>query len=163
MKIVTLHLVVAFALGCSSGKSEQSLRANKALVVRTHSDVWSRGDMKAADEIYATDFVAHWTGGPDTTGLENFKAFVADGRRRAPDLREEVEQVVAEGDLVVTRFTSRGTFASAPGEPSKRKDATMREIAIHRISHGKIVEQWTVGGLLRIQHLVDSPNDGGRD
>jgi predicted ester cyclase len=147
---VILVVVVASALGCASIDGS-SLTRNKALVERTHREVWSRGDMAAADEIYSPDFVAHWTGGPDTKGLENFKAKVARGRRLAPDFKETVEQIVAEGDLVVTRFTSRGTFASEPGEPSKYKEVTMREIAIHRIRGGKIVEQWNVEGLLDVR------------
>jgi predicted ester cyclase len=147
---VILVVVVASALGCARIDGS-SLTRNKALVERTHSEVWSRGDMAAADEIYSPDFVAHWTGGPDTKGLENFKAKVARGRRLAPDFKETVEQIVAEGDLVVTRFTSRGTFASEPGEPSKYKEVTMREIAIHRIRGGKIVEQWNVEGLLDVR------------
>jgi ketosteroid isomerase-like protein len=125
-----------------------SLATNKALVERAHSEVWSRGDLAAADQIYSPDFVAHWTGGPDTRGIENLKAKVARARRLAPDFKETVEQIVAEGDLVVTRFRSSGTFASEPGEPSKYKEVTMREVAIHRIRGGRIVEQWNVEGLL---------------
>ncbi len=109
--------------------------------------------MKAADEIYAPDFVAHWLGGADTKGRERFKAFVTDARRRAPDLKETVDQIVAEDDLVVTRFTSQGTFKSNPGEFSQRKAVTMHEIAIHRIRDGQVVEQWTVGSVPTIRHL----------
>jgi ketosteroid isomerase-like protein len=154
--IVSLTVVVC-ALGCAT-VGGSSLSRNKALVERTHNEVWSRGDLAAADEIYAPDFVAHWTGGPDTKGLENFKAKVARGRRLAPDFKETVEQIVAEGDLVVTRFISRGTFASEPGEPSKYKEVTMREIAIHRIRGGKIVEQWNVEGLLDVRPLDAVPS-----
>jgi steroid delta-isomerase-like uncharacterized protein len=154
---IILSAVGLLAVGCAVVDTGQALSRNKALVQRAHTDVWSQGDMAAADQIYAPDFVAHWTGGPDTRGLESFKAFVAEGRRRAPDLKETVEQIVAEKDLVVTRFTSRGTFASEPGEPSKTKEVVMQEIAVHRIRDGKIVEQWTVGGLLSIRHLDASP------
>jgi len=154
MKLLALSLGLLTGCGLSGG---QSLERNKTLVRRTHTEVWSRGDLKAADEIYAPDFVAHWTGGPDTKGLEAFKAFVTDGRRRGPDLQETVEQIVAEGDLVVTRFLSRGTFDSEPGEPTKRKQVTMREFAIHRIRDGKIVEQWTAGGILDIRPIPDPP------
>ncbi len=115
--------------------------------------------MAAADEIYAVDFLGHWTGRPDTHGREEFKAFVKDARARFPDWNETVEQVVAEGNLVVTRFTSRGTF---DGEPSHGKAITMHEIAIHRIVDGKIVEQWTVADILGMQQqlgIIDTPID----
>jgi steroid delta-isomerase-like uncharacterized protein len=150
---VLLLVLAVLTAGCALRNVDASLSRNKALVQRTHAEVWSRGDMRAVDEIYAPDFVAHWIGGDDTRGRESFKAFVAAGRRRAPDLKETVDQIVAEGDLVVTRFTSRGTFASEPGEPSRSKEVTMQEIAIHRIRDGRIVEQWTVGGIQSIRHL----------
>jgi predicted SnoaL-like aldol condensation-catalyzing enzyme len=156
--IVLLALLKLGAFGCATAGSGPALARNKALVERTHKEVWSHGDMAAADQIYARDFVAHWTGGPDCVGIENFKTLVTEARGRAPDLKETIEQIVAEGDLVVTRFTSRGTFASEPGEPSKYKDATMREIAIHRIQAGKIAEQWTVGAILEVRPVEAAPS-----
>ncbi len=130
------------------------LEENKALVRRTHSEVWSKGDMAAADEMYAPDYIGHWTGRPDTHGRDEFKAFVAEGRRLFPDWNETVEQIVAEGDLVVTRFTSRGTFAGEPGVPPDGRQITMQEIAIHRIVDGKIAEQWTVADILGMQQQL---------
>jgi predicted ester cyclase len=117
--------------------------------------------MAAADEIYAKAFVAHWLGGPDTVGIEDFKAHVAKGRSRAPDYHETIDQIVAEGDLVVTRFTSRGTFASEPAGAAQPELVTMQEIAIHRLVAGKIVEQWTVGAQVDNPPL-DAPATGGR-
>jgi predicted SnoaL-like aldol condensation-catalyzing enzyme len=132
-KAILLFVAAALALGCQADDCRAKLDDNKALVLRTHSEVWSGGDMAAADEIYAVEFVGHWTGRPDTHGREEFKALVTNLRTQFPNWNETVDQVVAEGDLVVTRFTSRETF---DGEP-------MSEIAIHRIVDGKIVEQWT--------------------
>ena len=155
---IPILLVSAIALvGCARTDSAQTLSRNKGLVRRTHAEVWSGRDLKAIDDIYAPDFVAHWIGGPDTVGRDSFRKFVADAHKRAPDLKETVQQIVAEGDLVVTRFNSEGTFASEPGEPSKRKQVTMQEIAVHRIRDGKIVEQWTSGGIIDVRHLDASP------
>jgi predicted SnoaL-like aldol condensation-catalyzing enzyme len=135
-----------------------TLERNKDLVRRAHDEVWSRGNLKAIDEIYAPDYVAHWVGGPDSRGRDAFKQFVADAYKRAPDRNETVDQIVAEGDLVVTRFTTRGTFDSAPGEPPQRKQITLQEIAIHRIRDGKIAEQWTVEGVMDVK--VSTPEAG---
>ncbi len=150
-KVTLLFAVVALGLGCQAVDSGRQLDDNKALVLRAHAEVWSGGDMAAADEIYAAEFVGHWTGRPDTHGREEFKAFVTDARARFPNWNETVEQVVAEGNLVVTRFTSRGTF---DGEPSHGKEVTMPEIAIHRIVDGKIVEQWTVADILGMRQQL---------
>ncbi len=158
-KVTLLFAVVALGLGCQAVDRGGQLDDNKALVLRAHAEVWSGGDMAAADEIYAAEFVGHWTGRPDTHGREEFKAFVTDARARFPNWNETVEQVVAEGNLVVTRFTSRGTFE---GEPSNGKEVTMPEIAIHRIVDGKIVEQWTVADILGMRQqlgTLDTPVD----
>jgi predicted SnoaL-like aldol condensation-catalyzing enzyme len=151
-RVIPILLVSAIVLaGCSHVSGVGVLERNKELVRRAHVEVWSRGNLKAIDEIYAPDYVAHWVGGPDSRGRDRFKQFVADAYRRAPDRNETVDQIVAEGDLVVTRFTTRGTFASPPGEPPQRKQITLQEIAIHRIRDGKIVEQWTVEGVMDVK------------
>ncbi len=156
-KMVLLLAVLALGIGCQAVGSRGQLDDNKALVLRAHAEVWSNGDMAAADEIYAAEFVGHWTGRPVTHGREEFKAFVTSARARFPNWEETVEQVVAEGNFVVTRFTSRGTF---DGEPSHGKEVTMPEIAIHRIVNGTIAEQWTVADILGMRQqlgTVDTP------
>ena len=134
-------------------------RPQQALVQRAHAEVWSQRNLGAIDEIYATDYVAHWAGGPDSRGRDTFKQFVADAYRRAPDRSEVIDQIVAEGDLVVTRFTTRGTFVSEPDEPGKRKQITLQEMAVHRIHDGKIAEQWTVEGVMDVRYLDGGPGD----
>lgn len=159
MERTTLSLLAAvLAIGCQAYDKAASRERNKALVHRAHSEVWSGGDMGAADEIYSLDFVGHWTGRPDTRGLEEFKAFVAEGRRQFPDWNETVEQIVAEGDLVVTRFTSRGTFDGEPSDPSHGREIAMQEIAVHRIVDGRIVEQWTVADILGMRQQLNILN-----
>jgi len=151
--------VIALTSGCQATDGTAQLEGNKAVVLRAHSEVWSGGDMDAAREIYAPEFVGHWTGRPDTNGRDEFLAFVTDARTRFPNWNESVEQVVAEGDLVVTRFTSRGTFE---GSPSDGKEVTMAEIAIHRIVDGRIVEQWAVADILSMRQqlgTLETPAD----
>ncbi|GMQ82151.1 MAG: ester cyclase [Rhodothermia bacterium] len=158
-KVTLIFAVVTLGLGCQTVDRGRQLDDNKALVLRAHAEVWSGGNMAAADEVYAAEFVGHWTGRPDTQGREEFKAFVTDARAKFPNWNETVEQVVAEDNLVVTRFTSRGTF---DGEPSHGKEVTMPEIAIHRIVDGKIVEQWTVADILVMRQqlgTLDTPVD----
>lgn len=154
-KTVFLLAVVTLVSGCGSANSREQLAANKALVLRAHKEVWSGGDMEAAKEIYDGKFVGHWTGRPDTHGRKEFISFVTDARTRFPNWNETVEQVVAEGDLVVTRFTSRGTFK---GQPSDGRKVIMREIAIHRIVDGKIAEQWTVADILAMKEQLGTLN-----
>ena len=150
-KVMFVLAIVALVVGCRPTDDVGHLEANKALVLRAHAEVWGGGDMQAVTEVYAPEFVGHWTGRPDTCDRDEFVAFVTDVRTRFPDWNETVEQVVAEGDLVVTRFTSRGTFQ---GEPAHGREVTMAEIAVHRIVDGKIVEQWTVADILSMRQQL---------
>jgi steroid delta-isomerase-like uncharacterized protein len=152
-------------VGCQDKEAMAALEAmkaqaeveeqNKEIVRRTHNEVWSKGNMELIDDLYDTDYVAHWTSGPDTRGLDELKEVILEARTAFPDLTEEIEQIVAEGDLVVTRFSSSGTFkGNIIGISSKDKKVTRQEIAIHRIDSGKIVEQWTVAdSLVLMQQL----------
>ena len=83
----------------------------------------------------------------------NFAAF--------PDLHETVEDIFAEGDKVVTRFTMRGTHqGELMGIPPTGKQVTMTGMTIHRIVSGKIVEDWVVADFLgMMQQLGTIPTD----
>jgi predicted ester cyclase len=96
-----------------------------------------------ADELYSPDFICHFIGGMEWRGVEGIKSAVASHRTSFPDWNERVDDIVAEGDRVVIRFTSTGTqrgeFAGIA--PTGRK-VTIREVAIYRVVAGRIVEQW---------------------
>ena len=154
MKILLLLLVTPIA-GSVFGYAQtpvQTLAANKAIVLRSERELWSKGNLAVADELYSPDFVCHFVVGPEWKGVEGIKREVASHRTSFPDWQEQVDDVVAEGDKVVIRFTSTGTQR---GEfqglaPSGRK-VRIEEMAIFRLSHSKIIEQWgmpDVHGLL---------------
>ena len=115
----------------------------KALVLRHHEEVWSRGALSAVDEIYEPDFVGHHPGQLDWTGPEKVKEVVAATRRAFPDFSESVEDVVAEGDRVVTGFTASGTHHGPfRGVAPTGRRISMAEMAIFRVAGDRIVEKW---------------------
>ena len=164
MKAVTMALCLVAVFCCAAGCSDRQrqdkladlkaerelLEANKALVLRTHEEVWSKGDLTVIDELYSAEYVAHWADGGDTD-REGLKTIVAEARAAFPDMTEDIVHIVAEGDLVVTHFISSGTFTGDLNglQPSGKK-VSRPEIAIHRIANGKIVEQWTVSDQLTL-------------
>jgi predicted ester cyclase len=78
---------------------------------------WTAGDFGAADEIYAPHYVNHQHHDPDDPrdlrGVEPMKAFAAEFRKGFPDFRDSIDIQLAEGGMVATRFTSRGTHRGA--------------------------------------------------
>jgi predicted ester cyclase len=152
-------VVIFFAVGLGIGfktaliREHHQLEQNKKLLRRVHKEVWSNPDlnaaMKAADELYTPDFVLHdWTG--DSYGVNNVKKGVTETRASFPDSREEVLDIVAERNMVMTRFMSSGTqkgdIPAIPGYqpvvPPNGKFQRFPELAVHRIVEGKIAEQW---------------------
>jgi steroid delta-isomerase-like uncharacterized protein len=113
---------------------------NKALARRS----WEAPEnLDIIDEVYTADVVWHE---PDQEirGLEQAKQFVTTYNSAFPDLNATVEDVIAEGDKVVTRWTIRGTHQGEIEEfgPPTGRQAELQGITIHRIEDGKIVEEW---------------------
>ena len=93
-------------------------RANKAIVRQFIDEFWNERKLDLADDLFAPDCVTHQlrsdveaTGAPRTP--ESVKREAAAWLAGFPDLRFDVEQMIAEGDQVVTRCMMYGTHTSA--------------------------------------------------
>ena len=113
---------------------------NKALARRSWESV---DNPDSLEEVYTPDVVWHNPEG-DIQGIEQAKQFVTMFKSAFPDMSATVEDVVAEGDKVVTRITMRGTHQGEVEEfgPPTGRQVEVQGITIHRIEGGKIVEEW---------------------
>ncbi len=118
---------------------------NKILTRRALEEVWNRGNFAVVDELVASDFVVHAsTPANETHGPEGVKHFYAMLRQAFPDLHFTIEDQIADGDRVVTRWTARGTHTGEfQGIPPTGKQVRLTGIDIDRIANGKFVECWT--------------------
>ena len=121
-----------------------SVDENKALTQRFFDEVLSQGNLEVIDELLAEDFVEHQAfPGMPTTGPEAAKATMGVFLAAFPDLSATIEDIVAEGDLVVTRATMRGTHTGEfMGMPATGKSFEIQGIDIVRIRDGKGIEHW---------------------
>ena len=86
-----------------------SSEQNKVIVRRFFEEPW-KGNLDVVDELTASDYVGHDPALPEPLrGPEGVKEFIATYREGFPDARITVEQQLAEGDLVATRWSARGT------------------------------------------------------
>jgi steroid delta-isomerase-like uncharacterized protein len=117
---------------------------NKAVVRRQEEELFTRGNLDAADEIYAPGYVGHDPSNPeDIRGLEAAKQAAADYRRAFPDLRVTVEDLIAEGDKVVARLRFRGTHrGELDGIAPTGRRVDCSGIVVSRMEGGKIAEDW---------------------
>lgn len=117
---------------------------NKALARRWFEELFNQEELDVADEILAQGHLDHDPTLPDTSdGPEGSKETVRLYRGAFPDTHITVEDQIAEGDLVVTRWTARGTHqGDLMGVPPSGNQATVEGITINRISDGKIAESW---------------------
>jgi steroid delta-isomerase-like uncharacterized protein len=120
------------------------------------------GNLDAAEEIYAPDYVGHEPTFGDIHGVEGAKQFAADYRQAFLDLQTTIEDMVAEGDKVVTRFRTRGTHQGEIEDlgPPTGNQFEVTGITLEQFSEGKIVEDWTnfdALGPMQQLGLMDQP------
>jgi steroid delta-isomerase-like uncharacterized protein len=146
-----------------------STEQNKATVLRWFKDGFEKGNLALANEIFAADHISHDPGAPPggwPRGPEGGKAIVATYRGAFPDIQFTIEEQIAEGDKVVTRWTARGTnTGELMGMPPTGKKATVTGIDISRMANGKIAETWgnfDTLGLLQQIGAIPAPGQGGR-
>ncbi|MGA9348792.1 MAG: DUF429 domain-containing protein [Anaerolineae bacterium] len=116
----------------------------KAIIRRWIEECYNKGNLAVADELVATDYVNHSAPLGQAPGLESEKQYAAMIRSAYPDFYMAIEDQIAEGDKVVTRYTARGTHKGEfLGIPPTGKQITVAGIHIHRIVGGKVVEGWS--------------------
>lgn len=136
-----------------------SIEQNKAAARRWSEELWGRGNLAVADEIIAQDYVRHDPGDPfPARGPADVKRIVTMLRGMFPDFRIEVESIVAEGDMVVSRYVTTATdTVGYMGMPPTGKTIRTAAIQMFRFSNGKIVESWAarddLGTLRQLGHL----------
>ena len=134
-----------------------STTSSKAVSRRWYEVIFNQGNLEVADEICAADYVnvdpygppGGWPIGPTGT-----KAVVATYRTAFPDIVFTVEDQIAEGDRVTTRWTARGTHTGPlpNGIGPTGKSAVVSGISIERYENGKMAESrvsWDFLGMLQ--------------
>ncbi len=118
---------------------------NKAIVRRFEEEL-ARGNLDVIDELAAPDFVDRSLIPGQGPTREDFKRSVAEFNTAFSTTGFTIEEQIAEGDTVVTKIRQssfgRGEFA---GVPLSEEERTHEGIYIHRISGGKITDEWSMG------------------
>jgi steroid delta-isomerase-like uncharacterized protein len=136
------------------------VEANKRLVERFYDEVWSRGNVGFADEVFADDYVRHDLRPTKATPGAAGQARIAEQFRRAfPDLEWRVDLVLGDRDLVAARWTATGTQTGTWGDlPATGKRAVFSGVNIFRFDEGgKVVEIWNHRDDLGLMEQLGAP------
>lgn len=139
---------------------------NKRVQRRLIEEVWNQGNYDVVDEFIANDYIGHASSPSDETrGPGDYRQYYALLRRAFPNLTFTIEDQIAEGDRVVTRWTARGRHEGEfRGIPPTGRQGTITGITIDRFANGKVVECWTNAddlGLMRLLGALPAPEQKG--
>ena len=116
----------------------------KDLVRRLVEQPW-KGDLGVIDELVSPEYVGHDPAEPEPIrGPAGVKANIEKYLVGFPGGQITVDEQIAEGDRVVTRWTARGThLGEIAGIAPTGRDVTVSGLTISRFSGGLVVEEWT--------------------
>ena len=144
-----------------------STEANKAIARRFLEEAFGQGNLTVLDEIISPN---HVDGGPGAlpgipSGPEGTKMLITAYRNAFPDIHFTIDEQVAEGNTVVTRWTGQGTHnGELAGMPATGMPATVVGVGVDRIENGKIVESWGLFdqfGMLQQLGVIPAPGQAG--
>jgi steroid delta-isomerase-like uncharacterized protein len=132
---------------------------NKKLIRRFYEEVWNRGNVEVAKEIFADDYVRHDLRPTEAEpGGAGQAKIAADFRRAFPDLSFHVDLLVAEGNLVAARWTASGTHTGMwGGVAPSGKQARFSGVNFFRVQDGRVIEIWNHRDDLGLMQQVGVP------
>ena len=127
---------------------------NKNNVRRLFEEVWNQGHVPVADELFTPTYTHHDSSTPDVgRGPESEKKRVTLYRNAFPDIRFTIEDIIAEGETVVARWSCRGTHkGDLNGIAPTGKQFNITGVSIARFTNGKMFEgfvNWDALGLMQ--------------
>ncbi|RME85979.1 MAG: ester cyclase [Caldilineae bacterium] len=136
---------------------------NKAIARRVLEEAANQRNLDLLDELLAADYVLHDPSNPMVQDRETYKQFLGGHFTAFPDAKWTIDDLVAEGDRVVVRWTLSGTHEGPlMGIPPTNKSFAMSGISIYRLADGKIAEEWAVADVMGfMQQLGLLPAPGG--
>ena len=139
---------------------------NKRLARRIFEELGNRGNMAVIPELVGSEFVNHQLDGHEVRGPEGMRRVVGEFRTAFPDVHVTVDDQIAEGDIVVTRWTAAGTHRGPLGEVAPTgKRVKFSGISMMRFDNVRLIEEWELadqfGLLQQVGAITDSPTPSG--
>lgn len=150
LRILRATLLAFACLGANTAIAGPEQELNKSLARRVYDEGLNQGVFTVP---YTSDFVGHAGNGTFTreSGLAEAKGW----RQAFPDLRMNIDLILAENDLVSVRWTATGTnTGTGNGLPATGKAVKITGQATFRFKDGKIAEEWASGDTIGIMRQL---------
>ena len=127
---------------------------NKVIVRRLFEELWNKGNLSVADQLFSPNYAHHDPSTPDFgRGPESERKRATLYRTAFPDLHLTIEDIIAEGETVMTRWSCHGTHkGDLSGIAPTGKQFTISGVTIARLTNGKLAEgyvNWDALGLMQ--------------
>jgi steroid delta-isomerase-like uncharacterized protein len=123
-----------------------SVERNRAVIRRFYDEFWNQWNLDVANEILAPDVRFRGSLGTTLAGVDAFKGYVEQVRTAFPDFQNQVDDLIAEDDKIVTRMTWTGTHSGELfGIAATGRRVTYVGAGIFHLLDAKIQEAWIVG------------------
>lgn len=127
----------------------------KQTVTTYTNDVWNQHRVDAIDKYYAPGYIHHDVSRPDVTTLKDYKAWASALQTGLPDIRVDIDDLLADGAMVMKRWTASGTHTGElAGIPPSGRRVQFSGVSVYRFSDGTIVESWYVYDLFGLLQQV---------
>jgi predicted ester cyclase len=134
--------------------ADMSSEQNKALARRFWEEVINGANHTVLDEIVAVDYIQHQA--DIAQGRAGLKQFVSAMAAAFPDQHATIEDIVSEGDRVVTRTSIHATHTGPLGKiPATGKPIVVHVIDIWRVVDGLLAEHWGIVDSLGMMQQLD--------
>jgi len=137
---------------------------NKNAVRRLFEEVWNKGNLPVADELFSTNYVHHDASTPDVgRGPDSEKKRATLYRTAFQDFRLTIEDILSEGEMVIARWTCRGSHkGDLNGIPPTGKQFAISGMSIARFANGKMIEGWVNWDALGLMQQLGVVSELGR-
>jgi steroid delta-isomerase-like uncharacterized protein len=118
--------------------------SNKNVVRRLFEEVWNKGNLQVTDDLFTPNYAHHDTSTPDVgRGPDSEKKRATLYRTAFPDMRLTIEDLIAEGETVMARWSCKGTHkGDLSGIPPTGTQVSMTGVSVARFTNGKMSEGW---------------------
>jgi steroid delta-isomerase-like uncharacterized protein len=135
-----------------------SVEKNKASLRRFTDEIINKGNLGILPEFIAANVVLHSAVGTDVNGLEGIRQFFKSSKAAFPDWHDNIENLIAEGDMVVAKCAESGTFKHEfMGLAPTGKAYLIKGVLLVRYEGDKIAEAWSYYDMLSLCRQLDIP------